>query len=50
MKRNINWLVIVFSLIGIISLTLSYFIHWSFLIITLISFIINQRELMKSSK
>jgi hypothetical protein len=50
MKQKINWFVIIFSLIGIISLILSYFVHWSFLIITLISFITNQRELMKSSK
>lgn len=49
-KQKINLKVVLFSIIGIISLALSFFIHWTFIIVTLIAFIINQRELMKHSK
>jgi hypothetical protein len=50
MKQKISWIVIISSLIGIISLVLSYLVHWSFAILTLFAFIINQRELMKNNK
>ncbi len=50
MKQKVSWVVILSSITGITCLILSYFIHWSFAIITLIAFIVNQRELMKSSK
>lgn len=49
-KRNLNWFIISSSIVGILCLVLSYFIHWSFSLITLISVIVNQRELMENSK
>jgi hypothetical protein len=49
-KSKINLKVVIWAIVGIISLVLSYLVHWSFLIVTLVAFIINQRELMKSSK
>ncbi len=50
MKQKINLKVTIWAMIGIISLVLSYFIHWSFIVLTLIAFLINQRELTNSSK
>ena len=49
-KQKVNIKVVIWASIGIVSLVLSYFVNWLFLVLTLIAFIINQRELTKSSK
>jgi hypothetical protein len=39
--------VVVYSLIGIAGLVLTYTVHWMFISVTAIMILLNQRELMK---
>ena len=46
-QKEINWKVVIYSIIALICLALVYFISWIFLIPVAVLIWLNQRELMK---
>lgn len=50
MKKKINIKIIVYSIIAIISLVLTFTVDWIFIVIAFIMMILNQRELMARNK
>lgn len=43
----INKKVVIYSLIALICVVLSFVLHWAFMVVAVILMIINQKELMK---
>lgn len=50
MKRKINWKIVIYSLIAIGFLILSFTLDWLFIIGAVIFMFLNQKELMKKKK
>ncbi len=50
MKRKINWKVVIYSIIALGFLALSFLVDWLFIIGAVIFMFLNQRELMKKKK
>ncbi len=48
MKRKVNTKVVVYSLIALVFLALTFFVDWLFIVPAAILMILNQKELMKS--
>jgi hypothetical protein len=46
-KKNINWKVVIYSIVALISLALTYFVNWLFIIPVGVLIWFNQRELIK---
>jgi hypothetical protein len=46
-NKSINWRVIIYSIIALGFLALSFFVDWIFIIGSVIIIALNQRELMK---
>jgi len=46
-SRGINWKVVVYSVLGLICIVLSFKIDWAFLLPAVIFMLLNQRELSK---
>lgn len=44
-KRKVNWKIVIFSIIGLASLVLTFTVNWLFIIIAAIMMWLNQREL-----
>lgn len=47
MKRKINWKVVIFSVLALGFITLTFLVDWLFIIGAVIFMTLNQRELMK---
>ena len=47
---KVNWKVIIYSIIALGCIALSYFVDWAFLIGAIIMVFLNQRELFKNKK
>jgi hypothetical protein len=48
-RKGINWMVVVYSIIGLACIALSFTVDWMFLIGTVICIFLNQRELNKKT-
>jgi hypothetical protein len=46
-KSGINWRVVIYSIIGLICIGLTFTINWTFIIPAAIFMLLNQREIMK---
>jgi len=46
-EKEINWKVVLLSIVAIICLVLTYFVHWAFIIPVAVILWINQKELFK---
>jgi hypothetical protein len=49
-KRKINWKVVIYSIIALGFLALSFLVDWLFIIGAVIFMFLNQKELMKKKK
>ncbi len=49
MKKKLNKKVIIYSLIGLVSLALTFFIDWLFIVIAVLMVYLNQRELKRKT-
>jgi len=45
-NKKINWKVVILSLIALVFIALTFFVHWAFIIGAVIIMLINQRELL----
>jgi hypothetical protein len=45
-NKKVNWKVVILSLIALVFIALTFFVHWAFIIGAVIIMIINQRELL----
>jgi len=45
-NKKINWKVVFLSLIALVFIALTFFVHWAFIIGAVIIMLINQRELL----
>lgn len=45
-NKKINWKVVVLSLLALVFIALTFFVHWAFIIGAVIIMLINQRELL----
>lgn len=50
MKRKINWKVVIYSIIALGFLVLTFLVDWLFIIGAVIFMFLNQKELMKKTK
>jgi len=44
-KKEINWKVVIYSILALICLGLTYFVHWIFIIPVAVLIWLNQKEL-----
>ncbi len=45
-NKKVNWKVVILSLIALVFIALTFFVHWAFIIGAVIIMLINQRELL----
>jgi hypothetical protein len=45
-NKKINWKVVIYSVIGLICIALTFLINWTFIIPAVIFMLLNQREIM----